>query len=62
MGTSVGGEVVSFIGQTERNPWHTILRRLVFLPGYVVAISIAYVMLVGAWGTDEANRFWHNVR
>ena len=53
---------MSFIRQTERNPWHTILRRLVFLPGYVVAISIAYIMLVGAWGTDEANRFWHNVR
>ena len=40
---------MSFIGQTERNPWHTILRRLVFLPGHVVAISIAAALLLLAW-------------
>ena len=42
------------------NPWHVILRGTVFLPLYIVGLVISYIGLVGAWGVDEANRFWHN--
>jgi len=42
------------------NPWHVILRRVVFLPVYIAGLVISYVGLAGAWGTYEANRFWKN--
>ena len=53
---------MKFLGYVDINPWHVILRRVVFLPLYIVGVSIAYVALLGAWGVAEGNRFWHNSR
>jgi len=53
---------MAFLGDRELNPWYVILRRVVFLPFYILAICVAYVALCGAWGKFEADRFWHNSR
>lgn len=42
----------------ELNPWHVILRRVIFLPFYILALAVGYTALIGAWGFDEANAFW----